>query len=296
MRVAITGASGQLGGLAAEIVLGRLAGDDVVLVSRTPEALRSFGKPGVQLRRGDFDDARSLAEAFAGVDRVLLISTTSAYTGRRVAQHRRAIEAAIGCGVSHVVFTSMPNTRPGHPSGTYAQEYRLTEEFLATTGIGWSTLRNSPYAENLLPRLLRAVATGRLTSNAASGRAAYISRADCAAVAAAVLLGPDDASTEYEITGPELLSQADVAALVSEVAGRQIALVDLDDADFLRDLADSGLPEARQQSLAAHLAAVREGYFDVSSRTAAKLIGRPPRTLREVLHGHRQELASALRG
>jgi NAD(P)H dehydrogenase (quinone) len=294
MKVAITGASGKLGGMVAEALLRQLPAEDVILVSRTPEAVAVGNRAGVQVRQGDFDDAASMREAFTGADRLLLISASAASTGRRVAQHGAAIDAAIEAGVAHVVFTSMPNVRPGHPSGTYAQEYRLTEELLAAAGVGWSTLRNSPYAENLLPRATHAVATGRLTSNAGNGRAAYISRADCAEAAAVALLTAEPV-TAYEITGPELLTQAEVAGLLSEVAGRSVELVQLDDGDFVKDLRDQGFPEPRQRSLTAHLVAVREGYFDVWSRSVHQLVGRPPRGLRDVLLSHRAELLPAAR-
>jgi NAD(P)H dehydrogenase (quinone) len=292
MKVAITGASGKLGGQVAEALLSKLPAEDVILVSRTPEAVGTRNQAGLRVRRGDFDDAASMKAAFLGAERLLLISSSAPSTGRRVAQHAAAINAAIECGVGHVVFTSMPNVRPGHPSGVYAQEYRLTEEFLASTDIGWSVLRNSPYAENLLPRAVRAVATGRLTSNAGHGRAAYISRVDCAAVAAAALLTGATANA-FDVTGPELLTQADVAAVISDVTGCPIQLVELQDGNFMQDLREQGLPEGRQRSLTAHLVAVREGYFDVQSQSARELVGRPLLGLRDVLLSHYEELVAS---
>ena len=128
MSVIVTGAAGHIGRLVAEQLLTRLPSEKLVLVTRRPEALREFAARGVDVRYGDFDDAASLPGAFAGGDRMLLISTDA--VGRRVRQHRAAIDAAATAGVRHVVFTSIVNPVPWNPNGAHAWEVGRTESLL----------------------------------------------------------------------------------------------------------------------------------------------------------------------
>ena len=85
MKIVISGASGQVGRLAAQQLLGQQSPSDVVLVSRSPDALSEFAAIGAEVRYGDFDRPDSLDGAFAGADRLLMISTNE--IGRRLDQH-----------------------------------------------------------------------------------------------------------------------------------------------------------------------------------------------------------------
>jgi NAD(P)H dehydrogenase (quinone) len=124
MSVIVTGASGQLGRLVAEELLERMPADELIFVTRHPDALDHLGEQGAAVRHGDFDEPSTLPAAFAGGDRMLLISTLS--IGRRVQQHRAAIEAAQQAGVQHIVYTSFPKPEPGHPVGPIATEHGET--------------------------------------------------------------------------------------------------------------------------------------------------------------------------
>ena len=145
MTLIVTGASGHLGRLVADALLERVDPAEVVLVTRHTRALRDLAERGVTVRYGDFDDRASLAEAFAGGDRALLMSTLA--IGRRAAQHRAAIEAASAAGVRQLVYTSFPNPVPDHPVGPIATEHGETEEVLRASGLEWTILRNATYAE-----------------------------------------------------------------------------------------------------------------------------------------------------
>jgi NAD(P)H dehydrogenase (quinone) len=133
MSVIVTGAAGHIGRLVAEQLLERLPPEDVVLVTRRPEALRELRARGADVRYGDFDDPASLPDAFAGGRRMLLISTDA--IGRRVRQHRAAIDAAATAGVGHVVFTSIVNPVAGNPIGENAREQGKTEVMLHRSGL-----------------------------------------------------------------------------------------------------------------------------------------------------------------
>src|ERR1700756_4489972 len=167
MSVIVTGAGGHLGRLVAEQLLQRLAPEDVVLVTRRPEALREFRARGADVRYGDFDQPASLRPAFAGGRRMLLISTDVAK--HRVRQHRAAIDAAARAGVGHVVFTSIVNPVAHNPIGANAWEQGPTEAMLERSGLAWTVLRFGSFAELQLPPAATAVQNGRLIGNAGDG-------------------------------------------------------------------------------------------------------------------------------
>jgi len=274
--IGISGASGHLGRLATQELLDRgVAPDDLVLVTRNPDGLT--GHPDV--RHGDWTKPETLAGAYEGVDRLLLISGDD--LGTRLAGHLAAIDAAKAAGVQRIVYTSAPNPVPENPVAV-APSHRGTEEALQASGLGWIALRNALYAEFQVPDFQGAIATGKLVSNQGEGRTTYISRADCAAAAAGALLS-DTENVAYEITGTELLSPADKAALAAELGGRPVELVLVDDDAFAAGLVEHGIPAEGAQVIASFGRAVREGYLDQLTDAAEQLAGRPPRSLRDVL-------------
>jgi NAD(P)H dehydrogenase (quinone) len=291
MTTIVTGASGHLGRLVAEELVDRVPPADVVLVTRHPEAVRDMTDRGVTVRYGDFDEPDSLPGAFAGGERMLLISTLA--VGRRTAQHRAAIEAAAAAGVRHLVYTSFPNPRPDHPVGPVATEHGETEEILHTSGLDWTVLRNGTYAELQVPPGSLAVAGGKLYTNAGDGRLVPVSRHDCAAAAAVVLTSDGHEGMTYDITGPEALTQADLADLLSEVSGRHVQLMPVGDRTLGWGLARHGAPKPVARAIVAFGKAVREGYYDVVDPAVARLTGHAPRTLRDVLIANRGELLAA---
>jgi NAD(P)H dehydrogenase (quinone) len=291
MSIVVTGASGQLGRLVAEQLLDRVPASEVVLVTRRPPVLRDLAERGANVRHGDFDDPATLAEAFAGGTRLLMISTNA--IGRRAAQHGAAIAAAAAAGVGHVAYTSVTNPVPGHPTGIVADENRETEELLHASGLAWTVLRNAAYAELQVPLGALAVTFGKLVSNAGDGRIAPISRQDCAAAAVAVLTTEGHDGMTYEITGPDALTQAEIAALFAEVSGRFVQVVTMPDRKVVRGLLRIGTPKKVASAIADLGVATREGYFDVVDPAFEALTGAPARSLRDVLIANRGELLRA---
>jgi NAD(P)H dehydrogenase (quinone) len=291
VSIVITGASGQLARLTTEAVAEKVAPSDVILVTRTPDALGDLAARGFAVRKGDFDDPASLPAAFEGGERLLLISTD--VVGIRVPQHRAAIDAAVAAGVRWSAYTGIVNPSDSNP-GVAAREHRATEEALRDSGLGWTFLRNSIYAEMLLRGAGPALASGRLVTNAGEGRTTYVSRTDCAAAAAAVLTSDGHEGREYDITGPEALGEREVAALYAELGGRPVEPAFLDDDGWVAAMVEhAGMPEPVARTYATFGAAARRGYVAVVSSTVEDLTGRPPRSVREVLEAHRAELASA---
>jgi NAD(P)H dehydrogenase (quinone) len=287
MTIAITGAAGHLGRLTAQLLLDRVGADDVVLVTRRPEAIADLAQAGATIRHGDFDQPDSLPAAFAGVDRLLLISVD--VLGNRVAQHTAAIDAAAAAGVGHVLYTSGLNAGNELPL-VVSHDHGATEQAIRDRGLRWTALRMGLYAESQVAAAARAVASGHLVHNNGDGATAYVSREDCAAAAAAALAGEDHEDRVYDITGPELVTQAQVATLAAEISGRPVVAVAIDDEEATQNLIAVGLPAATAKAIASFGTAVREGVLDVVSTHVEDLTGRRPRSLREVLEANRSEL------
>jgi NAD(P)H dehydrogenase (quinone) len=288
MSVIVTGAAGHLGRLVAEQLLERLAPEDLILVTRRPEALRELSARGADVRYGDFDDPTSLSDAFAGGRRMLLISTDA--MGRRVRQHRAAIDAAAAAGVGHVVFTSHVNPVPGNPIGAIAREPGTTEAMLHRSGLAWTVLRFGSFAELQLPPAAVAVQNHRLITNIGDGRIVRVSRRDCAEAAAITLTTDGHTGNTYEITGPQALSPSDLAELYADLTGQPVRVVQLGDMMLAWVLGCIGTPMTDAWSITAFGRAVRRGYFDVVDPAFERLTGRPPVALRDVLIAQRVDL------
>lgn len=281
MSYVITGAAGNLGRRTAELMLERVDPAELVLVTRRPDELAEFADRGADVRRADFDAPESLPEAFAGGERLLLISTD--VVGARVAGHKAAIDAAAAAGVRHVAYTSIPNPSDANPAGVVA-DHRATEEHLAASSMAWTFLRNALYGEYRIPEAQAAVASGTFRHNLGDGRTAYVSRADCAAAAAAVLAGGDEHSGKaYDITGPQLIGAAELAQLYAEAGGKPVEAVNVSDAEFIDGLVAAGLPRGVGELLASFGAAIRGGQLDQLSSHVQDLTGQTPTPLGAVL-------------
>ena len=301
MKLVITGASGLLGRRAAELVLVSTAAEDLILTTRNPVALAPLAERGVTVRHGDFADPRTLRAAFAGGERLLLVSATD--LGQRTAQHRAAIDAAKAAGVRHIVYTSGLRPEPPNPA-VVAPSHHATEQALAQSGLAWTILRNSLYAEYQAPEATQAIASGALVHNRGAGKVAYVAREDCAAVAAAVLVAAGHAGVCYDVTGPEAYSAADLAALYGELGGRPVVERRVSDAELIAAMVGTaggrrppwmaGVPQKQEEFAADHLRygaelvasfgrSIRAGYMSACTDTVARLVGRPPQSLRQVL-------------
>jgi NAD(P)H dehydrogenase (quinone) len=281
MRIVITGASGQLGRLTTAAALERVAPSDLILVTRRPDALADLAARGATVRAGDFDRPETLPAAFAGGEKLLLISTD--VIGTRVPQHRAAIDAAVAAGVRSVAYTSIVNPSDSNPA-VVAAEHRATEELLRASGLAWTFLRHGIYADLLAHDAAAALASGKLLTNAGDGRNAYVAREDCAAAAAVVLTTNGHDGKTYDITGSEPLGADDLAALYAETGGAPVETVRLDDAAWVAAMVEhAGMPEAGAQAYATFGTATRRGYTATQSPTFEALTGRAPRTVRAVL-------------
>lgn len=280
MTIAITGASGLLGRATAEFVLQIVHPSKVVLTTRTPDALADFAARGVQVRAADFARPNTLATAFADVDRLLLISTDA--IGARLEAQRAAVAAAERAGVKHVVYTSVPQPVAGNPA-LVVPDHAGTEESLRASGMAWTALRNNLYAHMQIPGIEHAAAAGQFVTNTGSGVTAFVTREDCAAVAAAVLTQAGHEGLAYDVTGPEALGAVDFAALAGELGRRRVEVLDVDDTAFLAGLLRSGLPQDVAALVTSFGAATRGDHLAHVTSVVADLTGRTPTALGDLV-------------
>ncbi|XYH93732.1 SDR family oxidoreductase [Sorangium sp. So ce1128] len=278
----VTGASGRLGRRAVELLLESGAGR-VIAATRTPDRAGDLAARGAEVRRANFDEPDALAAAFAGVDRVLMVSTDAVTEpGRRLRQQRNAVDAAAQAGVKHVVYTSFTRPEPGSPI-SYAADHYGTEQALAASGLGFTALRYNFYAEAVLRRVPAMLKEGKLVVMAGAGGVAYIAREDCARVAAVVMASAEPPRGAVEISGPEAITGEELARLTSEITGTAVRCVALSEEALLEELVASGTPRSRAASRVSSEAAAAGGYLGFTTNAVEELTGRPPVRLRDFL-------------
>jgi NAD(P)H dehydrogenase (quinone) len=277
----VTGASGQLGRLAVEALLRRgVPASDIIATGRDIAGIKEFADRGVVVRRADFADPDSLAAAFAGADKLLLISTTIP-VDERVANHRRAIDAAVAAGVSLVAYTSMSHADTA--TTILVSTHRATEEYLRERGVPSVLLRNSWYLETYTDQLPQVLRNGTVIGAVGQGRVSAASRADYAEAAAVVLTTEGHADAVYELGGDEAFTLSELAAAISAAAGKQITYTDLPAHKLAQVLTDAGLPAELADVFADNDLGSSRGELFTGSGDLRRLIGRPTTPLADAV-------------
>ena len=177
--IAITGATGQPGRRVIDSLLTRVSADEIVAIVRSPEKAQDLAAQGVRIRQGDYNDPASLVTALAGVERLLLISSSE--VGKRAAQHQAVIDAARKNALRFVAYTSLLHADRSPPG--LAAEHRQTETALKASGLAYALLRNGWYTENYAASIPSALKFNAFTGAAAEGRIASATRQDYAEAA-----------------------------------------------------------------------------------------------------------------
>ena len=274
MTIAVTGATGQLGRLVVERLKAKVPADQIVALARDPAKAADLG---VAVREADYDRPETLGPALAGVDTLLLISSSE--VGSRAPQHRAVIEAAKAAGVGRIVYTSLLHADVS-PLGL-AGEHRDTEAMLKASGLTFTILRNGWYTENYAASIPGALAGGAFMGSAGEGRIASATRADYADAAVAALLNEGLAGRTIELAGDEPYTLTQFAAEISRQAGRDIPYKDMPPAEYASVLQGFGLPEPAAQMYAGMDECASRGALFDDGRALSALIGRPTTPLAE---------------
>ncbi|MEV0649040.1 SDR family oxidoreductase [Phytomonospora sp. NPDC050363] len=275
--IVVTGATGHLGRLTVTALLDRgVPAGEIVAAVRDPAKAADLG---VEVREADYGRPEKLVAAFAGADRVLLISSSE--VGQRFAQHRNAVDAAKAAGVGFLAYTSV--LRADVSTLGLAGEHKETEQYIAESGLPHTFLRNGWYLENYTEHLASALEHGTILGSARDGLISGAARADYAAAAAVVLTDDRHREEVYELAGDTAFTMATLAAEVSRQSGEEVVYHDLPEADYVAALAGTGMPRQYAELLADSDVGVSKGQLVSEDTALTDLIGRPTTSLADAV-------------
>jgi len=281
-KITVTGATGQMGNLVIANLLKRgVAPQDLRASVREVGKAAHHQEKGIDVRRGDFDDPQALKDAFRDTEHLLLISTDK--IGNRVEQHRRAVQAAKEAGVKHIAYTSVVDMGSGDASNPIAMDHRATEQIIRDSGIPYTFLRNSFYAEYMIDPVIQALARGVYVSSAGDAKLGAVARADLAEAAAVVLSQPGHANKIYDLTYPHAWDFQEAVQIVSRVSGKPLAYQPVTDEQMTQILQQAGLPEAMVQMAVGMNRSLRAGHLAKATPDLEQVLGHPVTSLEELV-------------
>ncbi len=279
--IIVTGANGQLGRRIVEHLLARLPGERIGVSVLNPEKANGLARRGVRVRRGDFDDPATLADAFQDATQVLITSVDE-LGDLAIARHATAIEAARTAGADRILYTSHIGARPDSPFAP-GPDHAATEALLRDSGVPFTSLRNGFYANTAVMLVDQALRTGALTAPE-DGPVCWTAPGDLAEAAAVVLSQEDelDGATP-PLAAVEAVDLARLSAIASEVHGREIKRVCVSEQEYRDTMVAHGTPERFVEMFLGLFRASRRGDFAANDSTLQRLIGHPPTTIRDAL-------------
>lgn len=275
--IIVTGATGVLNGATVEHLLKRVPSSRIGVSVRDPRRAQHLADQGVRVRQGSYDDPDALRESFADAEQVLLVSSSD-FTADVVAQHRAAIDAAVAAGAERILYTSAHGTGFGTPYPPLAI-HAATEQYLASSGVAWTALRNGFYGDP--GQLLGPWQETGTIAKPADGPFSWVDRRDSAEAAAAILTNDRQPDGPVDLTLSTPVTLADFASVASELTGRRIERIVVDDEKWVADEMESGVPEQVARFTLSMFQATRSGHFSQPDPTLSRLLGRQPRTIGE---------------
>ncbi|MDO7874454.1 SDR family oxidoreductase [Hymenobacter sp. ASUV-10] len=281
--IAITGATGHLGQATIQALLTQVPASEIIAVVRDPQKAAALQAQGVQVRPGDYNDQASLTAAFAGADKVLLISTVETELELRRQQHLNAIEAAKQAGVAHLIYTSVVNPSAESPF-VASPGHAATEADLRASGLSYTIFRNTLYLD-LLPGLIgeSTLPSGKYHSAAGKGKVSYALRSEIGEALANAMTSSGHENQVYDIAPAPAYSMRDVAQTLSEVSGQPVEYVAISNDDLKAALRQHHLPEPVVELLAGMTQAMEQDEFNLDSPAFEQLLGRKPTNLQQFL-------------
>ncbi len=275
-KILVTGATGTIG---RQVTLALAsAGADVRAAVRDVAKAQDLAEAGAQLVQLQWDDPASIHAAFAGVERLFLLTPFVEDPSPMV---DAAIAAAREAGVKHLVRLSAGGADPSSDFAL-AREHGRNEEAVKQSGIAWTILRPNFFMDNLVNfgAAQTIKAEGRIYGAAGDGKASWVSSTDVGEAAAAVLRDPAaHAGQTYPLTGEDSVSNSQLAALLGDRLGREIAYVDLTLEQQRDALAKQGTPAWMVDAFVGLENIKRSGWAAEVSPAVRQLVGRPPESL-----------------
>lgn len=280
--ILVTGATGHLGNKIVENLLTQISPNEIAVLVRSEEKAKELKEKGVQIRVGDYTNPNSLVAAFKKVKKLILISSND--FNDRFGQHKNAIDAAKQAGVEHILYTSMSmNDIETSPLKGFLKDHYETEDYIKQNGFTYTILQHSLYAD-VIPMFIgeQVLETG-VFFPAGEGRVAYASRTDLAEAIAKVALSDAFDNQSLPMTNTENYSYADVAEILTELSGKEVAYVNPTPEVFAETLKGFGLPDPIIQMSLGFAAGIKNNDFDKTFPNLETILGRKPQTLKEYL-------------
>lgn len=278
--IVITGATGALNGATVQHLLKLVPADDVAVAVRDVAKAQRFTDLGVQVRHADYAEPNSLPAAFTGADQLLLVSSSDPGADA-VSLHRAAIDAAVSADVGRILYTSHQGAAQDSPFRP-ARDHAATEQLLSTTGVAWTSLRNGFYAHSLNFVMGPWQETGVITVPA-DGPVSWSARDDAAEAAAVILASNGAYDGPTTLTARAAPTFEAIAEIASEVAGRTIERVVMDEDEWIAGQIAAGQPEFMARFSLGIYQAAHQGFFAGVDPLLGTLLGREPRTVRDLL-------------
>ncbi len=297
-KLLLTGVDGNLGGVAADILLTLEPKENLIFCGYNPASLEKYSKMGVETHVTNFNNPDGLVEAFRGADALALISMP--FVGaKRQAAHRNAVDAAKKAGVRKIIYTSLVNAGDETNPSVEKKDHIYTERYVEAEGLDYIFLRNSQYAEAMITNYYTYVKVGGpLMNSQGDGLMAYISRKDCAKAVAYALhraFEPQYDHAILNINGPELMTIARFCEIGNEETGNHVDYKFVTDEENYAIFDAMGVPRTTDgvfqkgseapfssDGMVTFAQAIREGKMDIKTDDFQKLTGCEPITVREM--------------
>lgn len=282
--ILVTGATGPFGQAAIEFILRKgVPANSIAAFVRNRDKAAGLHAKGINLRIGNYDDSTSLAEAMKGVDRLLFVSGSE--LERRMEQHENVVAAARKSGVKHIVYTSVARhgDLSSSPIAFVAQSHIQTENLIKESEIPYTFMLNGLYAD-MLPIFFgeKVLETG-IFLPAGDGKAAFTTRRDMAEAAASVIVSRGHENMSYRTVSPNSYSMTELAAILSELTGKNVGYIKPDLATFTENMKRFGVPDGYIAMMAGFSQAIAKGELVGDGSDLEKLIGHPATPMKEFL-------------
>ncbi len=276
-KIFILGATGHFGGLTVKHLLDRgITADQIIAIVRDVEKALPLKLLGLEIRKGDYDQADFSPEVFQGAEKLLFISSPLPDNTRRIKQHATVVEAARDAGVKHIIYTGLAFPEKHHTG--IENVHLATELAIKSSGIPYTFLRNTFYMDFFIgkPEIERAINNGKLLAATNGAKINLVTRSDLALAAAVVLSSEGHEGKTYELTYPESYSYKDIAGTISKVSGKPIAYQNVDMDHMKEYLLQCGLtPEQIQFDFSSGFQPVfATGWASETTDSLVNLIGR----------------------
>lgn len=282
-NILVTGATGHLGRTVVAELLKRTAAGNISVLVRDAAKAAAWQEKGVKVFTGNYNDYDSLVAAFQHIDQLYFISGNE--VADRLQQHENVVNAAIAAKVGHVFYTSFQRKTEDGSSAIQivADAHLKTEAWLKASGLTYTFLKHTLYAD-VLPMFLGAkvLETGIILP-AGDGKVPYATREDMGEAGAILLLGSGHENKAYELAAGTTYSFGDIANILSELSGKEVSYISPASADFLAQLTELGVPGEIVQITAAFCAGIAQEEFNFPDDTLEKILGRKPTGLKEFL-------------